>query len=120
MYAKQILNFVIDVSDGKLSIETNVQGDLVIWEIRAIIILIGGTVAGSGTVNSLKQGLCVGLLVGVIQMGMFLGGGVGTLESSILVVVGGLVLGFVGGWFGGQLFPAYAGRNASKFGPAPV
>jgi hypothetical protein len=68
----------------------------------------------------LKQGLCVGLLVGVIQMGMFLGGGLGTLESSILVVVGGLVLGFVGGWFGGQLFPAYAGRETTRFGPAPI
>jgi DNA-directed RNA polymerase subunit RPC12/RpoP len=120
MYAKNILNFVLETSDGKLAVETNVQGELVIWEIKGIIMLFGGAIAGSGTVNSLKQGLCVGLLVGVIQMGMFLGGGIGTLEASILVVVGGLVLGFVGGWFGGQLFPAYAGRNAAKFGPAPV
>jgi DNA-directed RNA polymerase subunit RPC12/RpoP len=122
-YAKNILTLIYQASDGKLAVENMEdawQRILVLWGIKAFFLLLGSAVAGASTVNSLKQGLCVGLLVGVIQMGMFLGGGLGTLESSILVVVGGLVLGFVGGWFGGQLFPAYAGREATRFGPAAI
>jgi DNA-directed RNA polymerase subunit RPC12/RpoP len=120
-YTKNLLGLLFQASDGKLAVE-NLEDWMRVfipWVLKAIIMVIGSAIAGAGTVNSLKQGLCVGLLVGVIQMGMFLGAGVGTLESSILVVVGGLGLGFLGGWFGGQLFPAYAGRETPKFGPAP-
>jgi hypothetical protein len=111
-YAKTLLKMVVDASDGKLAVDTYLQAELVTWEIKALATLVGSAVAGSGSANGLKQGLCVGLCVGIVQVGIFFGAGVGTLELAILTVTGGLALSLVGGWFGGQLFPAYAGRKA--------
>jgi hypothetical protein len=119
LYATTLLRMVMNASDGKLGVDTLLQADLITWEIKAIAMVVGAVIAGSGRDNGLKQGLFVGLLVGVIQLGIFFGTGAGTLESSILTVTVALALGLLGGWFGGQMFPPYVPKPATRTsGPA--
>jgi hypothetical protein len=119
LYATTLLRMVMDASNGKLGVDTYLQADLITWEIKAIAMVLGAAIAGSGRDNGIKQGFLVGLLVGVIQLGIFLGTGAGTLESSILAITVALALGLVGGWFGGQMFPPHVPKPATRTsGPA--
>jgi hypothetical protein len=119
IYAKTLLNFVLDASDGKLSLDGFLEAELVTWEIKALAILFGSAIAGSGTVNNLKQGSCVGMAVSIVQMGILLASDTVPLERGILTVAAALALGLVGGWFGGQMLPAYVPRPITRsYGPA--
>jgi hypothetical protein len=107
LYAKTLLKIVMDASEGKLSLDGFLQAEFVTWEIKALAILFGSAIAGSGTLNSLKQGLCVGLSVSVVQLGIMFGTDTVPLEEGILTVAVALALGLVGGWFGGKMLPPY-------------
>jgi hypothetical protein len=102
---KAILDFVLQASQGKLSINSHLQAQLVTWEIIGLITLTGAAIAGATSLNGLKQGLCVGLGASAILAGFQLGRSAALLEQTLFLtgVVMALTLG--GGWFGGQLFP---------------
>jgi hypothetical protein len=118
-YAKTLLKMVMDASDGKLSLDGFLQAELVTWEIKALAILFGSVIAGSGTVNSLKQGFCVGLCVSLVQLAMLVASDAVPLEKGILTVAAALALGLVGGWFGGQMLPPFTARAELRgYGPA--
>jgi hypothetical protein len=116
LFAKKILENIVDVSEGKLTTDSYIQAELITWEIRALAILIGSALAGSGTINSLKQGFVVGLAVSAVHIFGSLGAHALPMDQSIMTVGCALSLGIFGGWFGGQLFPAYSPTLRVRFG----
>jgi hypothetical protein len=119
LWAKLILEMVLEKSEGKLTIDSHLQAQLVTWEICSLALLAGGAFAGATMSNGLKQGLFVGLSVAAVTAGIRLGTDVFQLEPVLLSASAAVSLGLVGGWFGGALFPALPARaKASTLGPA--
>jgi hypothetical protein len=98
------------------------QRQLVTWELAAFTTFLGASFAGATTVNGFKQGLCVGLGVGVVLAALQLAKANPDLDRAVLLAVGALLLSVGGGWFGGQLFPpiyvAYRRRGRRYFSEA--
>jgi DNA-directed RNA polymerase subunit RPC12/RpoP len=114
LYAKTLLKVVLDASDGKLSLDTYLQAELVTWEIKALAILLGSVIAGSGTANNLKQGTCVGFAVALVQLTILLSSDSVPLEKGILTIGATMALGLVGGWFGGQMLPPHSASTEAR------
>ena len=119
LWANVILELVLEGSEGKLSIDSHVQAQLVTWEIIALAMLGGGALAGASTANGVTQGLLVGLCVAAISWGTRLNGANFHVESVILASFAAVALGLAGGWFGGQLFPPVL-RAARQKGMGPA
>ncbi len=121
LFAKKILENVVDVSEGKLTTDSYLQVELITWEIRALAILLGSALAGSATANSLKQGFAVGLSVSVVHLIGALGTQALPMDQAILTITCALALGILGGWFGGQLLPPYLGTWRTRHrGPGSI
>jgi hypothetical protein len=105
VWSQAILEFLLRASNGALTISSKMQAQLVSMEIIALVALIGAGFAGATTRNGLKQGLCVGLCASVVVLGIQCSSPKFTLESAIFTLSGIAVVSFIGGWFGGQLFP---------------
>jgi hypothetical protein len=119
MWANVILELVLESSDGRLTIDSHLQAQLVTFEIIAIALFGGGALAGATTVNGIKQGLFVGLCVGAVSTGLRLGMGKTQLEAIIFSSFAAVALGIVGGWFGHHLFPPITRMLRGKgMGPA--
>ncbi len=118
VWAGVILNFVLVAAEGKLSIRSTLQAQLVSLEICALAVLIGSGLAGATTSNGLKQGLCVGLGASVLLAGYLLGKPTVSLDQVIFTVGSTSVLALAGGWFGGQLFPPVVGIPRRRRYPA--
>ena len=116
-----IREFVLEASEGKLRIDTHLQAYLVTWEISALALLAGSALAGATTRNGLKQGLCVGIVAGVILLGIRMGSlnaSPPVLAATLLAVIG---LSLLGGWFGGELLPpAHVGPRRKRLRTAPL
>jgi hypothetical protein len=111
VWAKSILGFVIEASEGKLEISSHLQGRLVMWEICAIAALLGAGVSGASTANGAKQGLLTGIGAAMVIMGIYLGNPQSTLDLTSYFVSTLLLLTLAGGWFGSQLFPPVAANS---------
>jgi DNA-directed RNA polymerase subunit RPC12/RpoP len=118
MTATMIFNFIIDFSSGKLASDGFWQDRVVTWEIQALVVLIGGGLAGCNTANGLKQGMYVGLAASVLLTAVLFGVSRMTPEQMALTVVGCFSLCLAGGWFGSQLFPPVLEFKSRRFGPA--
>ncbi len=105
IWSQGILQFVLEASQGALTIRSHLQAQLVSWEITALATLCGAGLAGATTANGLKQGLCVGLGAGAVLLGIHLNSPQFVLETTVFTVASILCLTLAGGWFGGQLFP---------------
>lgn len=105
VWSNAILEFVLKASNGKLAVGSNLQAQLICWEISALATLAGAGFAGANSFNGLKQGLMVGTGAGVVILGMQMGSPGAVLELSLLTVLGTLLLTLAGGWFGAQLLP---------------
>jgi hypothetical protein len=114
VWSRFILKWVVEASQGTLSIHSHTQAQLVCWEIGALATLIGAGWAGATTANGLKQGLCVGLGTSVLVIGIHLSNPKSVLETTLLMVVSILVLTLAGSWFGCQLFPPVASTGRRK------
>lgn len=112
-YATMTRNVILDATTGRLN-TTDLQDYVITWELKALAILLGGVAAGMNTRNGLKQGLCVGLAVGLVMVGMETRGVSRLLEWALLLFAGSLVLGTVGGWFGSMLFPPVIHRQKPR------
>jgi len=111
VWSKGILSWIMSASQGTLEIRTHLQAQLIGWEVCALVSLIGAGLAGFGTFNGLKQGLCVGIGASIIIFGVSFGDPKGNLESTLFTVFGVLIMTMVGGWFGSQLFPPIVARR---------
>jgi hypothetical protein len=83
LWANVILSFVLQASEGKLTIRSRLQAHLVTLEICALAVLVGSCLAGATTRNGLKQGLCVGLAAGAVLLGISLSGGQISLNELV-------------------------------------
>jgi hypothetical protein len=119
MWANVILDLVLEGSEGRLSIDSHLQAQLVTFEIIAIALFGGGALAGATTVNGMKQGLFVGLGVAAISTGVRMGWSNLRLETILFPAFASVSLGLVGGWFGHQLFPPIT-RTARTKGMGPA
>jgi len=105
IWAKWIMTWMIDNSQGALSVTTHFQAKLVSGEIAGLTMLVGACLAGSTTWNGMKQGLCVGIGGAVLYIGFQWANPTATLETVVFAIMCMLGLGLIGGWFGSQLFP---------------
>jgi hypothetical protein len=96
---------ILDLSQGALATTDEVQDYLIIMEIKALALLLGGALAGATTANGFKQGFCVGLGTIAILIGIEMNFVQRWLQVAALTTVSALCLCVVGGWFGSQLFP---------------
>jgi hypothetical protein len=103
--ANYILQALLDLSKGTLSISSHVQSQLVTWEVTALAMFVGSALAGSCTLNSIKQGLGVGIVTSMVLVFLRLGTPHCPWLNLGHAVFSALIFGFVGGWFGGSLFP---------------
>ncbi len=113
-----LFDLVLDASQGKLTTTDEMQDRVVTWEIKALALLLGGTVAGATRANGLKQGLAVAIGSSVILVGIQLNQPKHALELAGLTLVSCFTLALVGGWFGSQLFPPILKLRRRGLGPA--
>jgi hypothetical protein len=106
-----LLNKVVEVSHGVLRLESQLQTQLISWEIAGVLTLLGGAFAGATTRNGLKHGLLVGVGAAVLLAGSHLGNRGAALEQTLLLIASVVSLTVVGGWFGGHLFPPVGARR---------
>ena len=105
LWAENILDLIIAVSDKKLMPGSQFQAQLVTWEISALALFVGSALAGATTANGFKQGLAVGVATAVVLFGIRLGISSSPLAVLLLSTASPVILGIGGGGFGGQLFP---------------
>ncbi|WP_171472010.1 TFIIB-type zinc ribbon-containing protein [Frigoriglobus tundricola] len=121
-------------SAGLLRVNSVGQGQFLTWQMGVLGILVGGAVAGAGTGAGVRHGTIAGALGGVGVVGLTaaagqplgpvsfwlsylaLGGAAMNDPAAVAAAIGGVVLlGVVGGWFGGTLFlplaPEYLRRR---------
>ncbi len=110
--AQPLLALVLSVSDS-LSLNEYMQEWVLIWEIKAVALLLGGMAAGAGTVNGIKQGLVAGIVTGAV-LNVVLAFRHTTLELVAFSMLLSFGLALAGGWFGGQLFPPVVSRKRLK------
>ena len=116
-----IRDSVVDASEGKLSINTHLEAELVTWEISALAMVAGGALAGATTANGSKQGFCVGIGTASVLVGIRLASITNTPELLLLSTLSAVALGFVGGWFGGHLLPPlYYSARRKRMSTAPL
>jgi hypothetical protein len=119
VWANVIVGMVLDVGGGMLDITDHLQAQLVTWEVAGLAMLVGSALAGAGTANCLKQGLCVGLAASAALLGFRMGGRHAAPHELVLTVACSVSLAMVGSWFGGSLFPPLAKRvRRKRLGPA--
>jgi hypothetical protein len=119
LWASAILDFILAASDGRLTLDSELQAQLITWEIMALAMLFGSALAGAGTPNGLKQGLFVGLGTASVLVGVCLSGRTIHLDAATLSLISAMLLCLAGGWFGARLFPPVVSEYTGKpIGPA--
>jgi DNA-directed RNA polymerase subunit RPC12/RpoP len=111
VWSNAVLNWVMHASQGALEIRTHLQSQLISWEVCGLATLVGAGLAGASTFNGLKQGLCVGIGSSLILAGVQLGNPKFLLETTVLMILGIMIMTIAGGWFGSQLFPPLQARK---------
>jgi hypothetical protein len=119
LWASAILDFILAASEGRLTLDSELQAQLITWEIMALAMLMGSALAGAGTPNGLKQGLWVGLGTASVLTGVCLSGRAIEVDAAAVTLTSALLLCLVGGWFGSRLFPPVVSEYSGKpIGPA--
>ncbi len=105
LYASRLLDWIGEVSRGRLVTTSTMQDNVLTWELRAIALLLGGAFAGALTRNGLKQGLFVGIFASMALITLQSAKGGAWMELALFTAVGTTALALAGGWFGGQILP---------------
>lgn len=116
LYAAEVFKKVLDLSGGKLGTDSTVQDKIIVWEIRAIALMLSGFLAGALMSNGLKQGLIVALLGSIVLIGIQSSKPGDVVEAVGIIIASTFGLATLGGWFGGTLFPPvtrYSHRRAA-------
>jgi hypothetical protein len=118
--ATYLLDRALLASNDALSTEGVMQEQIVVWEIKALAMLLGAALAGTCTMNGFKQGLFVGVLTGCILNAVLAYRGM-QFDVVGLTMLSTMSLSISGGWFGGQLFPPVSPFARQRgMGPASV
>jgi hypothetical protein len=112
---------ILDLGHGSLATTDDAQDRLIVLAIKALALLLGGTLAGATTSNGLKQGICVAVGSSIILIGIEMNFLQRWLPMAGLTLVGAFSLSLAGGWFGSQLFPPIVkARRARRIGGASI
>jgi hypothetical protein len=114
LWASAILDIILEAGKDHLTLESNLQAQLVTFEITVLALLAGGVWAGATTGNGVKQGLFVGLATAAVLAGVRLTGKHIHLDTVVTTISSALIFSLVGGWFGSQLFPPLGGYMRRK------
>jgi hypothetical protein len=116
-YAGKIIDLILTLAAGRLDSYLMLQDEMVGWEIKAFAVLVGAGLAGAGTHNGIKQGLCVGLLTGLGLLAI--PARRGTTFMFSMTLLSAMLLSLVGGWFGSKLLPPLTKlpRGRRRLGP---
>jgi hypothetical protein len=120
LWPKVILEFVLDASQGKMSLNSHMQAELVTWEITALFVAVGAGIAGAGTANGLKQGLCVAIGSLVILTPIQVTTTKFVLEHALFTAFTVVGLSLAGAWFARHLFPPVLANKPRRLGPADL
>jgi hypothetical protein len=116
--AAKLFDLTLDVADGKLVTSDEVQDQVVMWEIKALALMLGGFLAGATRRNGLKQGLAVGIGTTVVMVGIIMARFDRWAALAGWTALSALTLCLSGGYFGSQLFPPVVKfRRLRDFGP---
>lgn len=110
--AGALFDGMLEASRGRLATESYLQDRIITWEIKILLLLFGGAVAGANTPNGFKQGLVVGLMAS-LALALLPRYNSSVQEGAILFFVT-VALCTTGGWFGGQLLPPLLRRVRPK------
>jgi hypothetical protein len=105
LYGPDFLTRTLEEQQHRMMVNDHLQAQLVTWEIIGLATLLGAAIAGATTRNGTKQGLCVGIGACVVLLGIYLGNTALPIDRLVHTVSCILPLTFLGGWFGGELFP---------------
>ncbi len=100
-----VLDYAVTIARGELRITSHLQSHVLTWEIGGLAVLLGAILAGINTFNGLKQGLCVGVLAGLVAAGCRLADPNVLLEHAMFMAFCILCVSVIGGWLGCKLFP---------------
>jgi hypothetical protein len=120
VWAESILAFVLETSEGRMSIRTSMQQSIMTYEIMGLALFFGGALSAMSTWNGTMQGLWVGMVTAAALLGIQLGYR-DSWELNTNVLLAGIVLitCTVGGAFGGKLLPPVV-RIPKRFRAAPI
>jgi hypothetical protein len=110
-----VLHKALVLSGGKLGTSDVMQARLITWELKAVLLILGGTLAGATTSNGIKQGLFVGLLSSMALVALQRPNPDAWAEASMLTTLSAMTLCVAGGWFGGALFPPVVNVGRRSF-----
>ncbi len=101
--AGALFDAMLEAGHGRLATSSYLQDRIFTWEIKILLLLLGGAIAGANTMNGFKQGLVVGV-ASALALALLPRYSASILEGLILFVA---TVSFctLGGWFGGQLLP---------------
>jgi hypothetical protein len=105
VWSSLVMKWMIDASQGALTLTTHFQAKLVSWEIAGMAMFAGACMAGATCRNGTKQGLGVGIGGAALYLGFEMANPKNQLETLVFTVICMVAVGLFGGWFGGQLFP---------------
>ena len=103
--AGMVFKKALDLSDGKLATTHATQDQLITWELKALMLIAGGALAGATTTNGMKQGLFVGVATSAVLVGLQAPMAERWAEFALYSAFSTVTLCLAGGWFGGALFP---------------
>jgi hypothetical protein len=110
--AETVLRFAVKYSDHVLSVRNSMEESVLTLEITALACFLGGALAGATTRSGAVQGGWVGIISVTIFVGMRLANRFqGPLDTFALLMLAVVLLSFVGGSFGGRLFPPLAPKR---------
>ncbi len=101
-----LLDRMVQFSQYELTPGSQQQTEMIRWEISALLVALGGVIAGAMTPNGLKQGLVVGIATTVLLVGIKAASP--TPPSFVVLTMllfGPVVIAILGGGFGSQLLP---------------
>ena len=116
LYASKLLDKILELTGNRFGTGDDLQDQIITWQVKGILILLGALIAGATTKNGLKQGLIVGAFSSAILVGMRAPGTSDLPRMLLLTVPVTLGLSLLGGWFGGQLFPPIMSRKRATSG----
>jgi hypothetical protein len=121
LWADTVLSFVVSTSEGRMTVRSAMQQQLLTLEIMGLALFLGGAISGISTWNGGMQGMWTGLLTTALLVGRQIGY-LNDWDFQTTTILAGsvVILCLLGGTFGGRLLPPVVKSVFRSHRPAPV